>query len=86
MVYAKIPKPKSESALFLVYSTVSDIEKKVREYHYEIEYVEEENVPFVRNIRHIRFVYEFGNNACYVAKENEAKEHKALTLGGSRLI
>ena len=58
----------------LVESLISCVKNKVGTNHYEIQYIEEKNVPLRSKVCHISLVQKLGCNSCYVAEEDEAKK------------
>jgi hypothetical protein len=70
----------------LVKSLVSHVKHKVSANHEEVENVEDENIPLVSEVSHVRFIYKLRDYTCDITEENEAKEEKALALCGSCLV
>ena len=69
----------------LVEEIVSVVKNKIGTDHNEVQYVEEEHVPLLREACHIALIHKLGCYSRNVAEEDEAKEGKALSLCGSRL-
>ena len=59
----------------MIETVVADVHADVSTDHQEVDDVENEHVPLLREGCHVCLVDELGGNACDVAEEDQAEKH-----------